>query len=292
MIRIGLNIAEKQAELLRYVQQNSIRQVFIFYPQAFPLPCSLAIETEHIEYADIIMYKFFYRLLEEIDNDCLLVFNECIRTQNRGDLTYNCAHHYCNQTGHKLIFEHFPFIETVQDFMILLDLQNKGRYKGRGFDWEMLQEEDVCSKPHGLSLETLDMAPAPAALEHYEKRKEQLFDNLGNADPDTIPRQLHLFAGNLKKGLLDPGHQYVARNDRFKLSNVTTYRNVARPGEYILIDMPHRRLDMNDFLKRSGLEKLTFINSGLKVDLYYIDQLRQWMERVREFDTKASLYTG
>src|SRR5690554_5464799 len=129
MIRIGLNEEEKRHEVERYTQTHGITQVKVFYPDKFPIDLG----GEHIEYKDIIEYKFFYRLLEEIDQDTLLVFNECLRTQKRSDLTYNCAHHYCNQTPHKIVFEHFPFIESKIDFMILLDFINKGKYKGKGF---------------------------------------------------------------------------------------------------------------------------------------------------------------
>ena len=125
--------------------------------------------------------------LEEIDPNTLLVFNECLRTQKRSDLTYNCAHHYCNQTPHKIVFEYFPFIEDKADFMILLDFLNKGKYKGKGFSWEFLQEEDVQVKPISFTLHTIDMI-APNLM-GYERKKRQLFANLGNSDPDTIPRQ-------------------------------------------------------------------------------------------------------
>jgi hypothetical protein len=127
------------------------------------------------------------------------------------------------------------------------------------------------------------------AVKKYEKKKEQLFADLGNADPDTIPRQLHIFAGNFKKRMIDPGLKYVARNDRFKLPNVTTYKDVEA-RDYIVIDFPHRRIDFNDFLKKSGMRNITFINSGLKVDLYYINEFRQWTERLGEFYAEASLY--
>lgn len=283
MIRIGLNEQEKQREVERYVRENNITQVKVFYPEKFPVD----IDGEHVEYNNIIMYKFFYRLLEEIDPNTLLVFNECLRTQKRSDLTYNCAHHYCNQTPHKIVFEYFPFIEDKADFMILLDFLNKGKYKGKGFSWEFLQEEDVQVKPISFTLHTIDMI-APNLM-GYERKKRQLFANLGNSDPDTIPRQLHIWAGNDKKQMIDPAQRYVARNGRFKMPNVVTYKDVE-PGEYILLDFPHRRIDMNDFLKVTGMTHLRFVNSTLKVDQWYINEFRAWAERLGEFYAKASVY--
>lgn len=291
MIRIGLTLEEKQAEIDQYLKQNEINKIFVFYPAMFPITFDVRedLKIEYIEYKDIIEYKPFYHLLEVIDTKTLLIFNECLRTQNRSDLTYNCAHHYANQTGHKIVFEYFPFIEQNADFMILLDLQTPGKYKGRSFDYQYLQEEDIKANPQHITLETIDLSLSAADIKKYEKKKEQLFDNLGNSEPDTIPRQLHVWAGNLKKSIIDPKLNYVARNARFKLDNVTTYKNIEAK-EYILIDIPHRRIDFNDFLKRTDMQHIYFINSKLKVDLYYISELEHWIERLGEFYAKASLY--
>lgn len=289
MIRIGLSSQEKTVEIDRYLAEHEIKKVFIFYPAKFPLPIDLQVPAEFIEYADIIMYKFFYRLLEEIDDKVLLIFNECLRTQNRSDLTYNCAHHYCNQTPHKIIFECFPFVEDKQDFMILLDFWNKGRYKGKSFDYQFIKDEDIKVKWINMGLVTIDLNLADNDVAKYEVKKEQLFNNLGNGDPDTIPRQLHIFAGGFKKSLIHPDLQYVARNDRFKLPNVTVYKD-AGPGDYTVVDFPHRRVDFNDFLKKSGVTYVNFINSGLKVDLYYINEFEAWVERLNKFYAETSLY--
>lgn len=290
MIRLGLDPAAKETVINHYLRDHEIKKVFVFYPEKFPLAAAIPAPAEHVEYADIIMYKYFYRLLEEIDNQTLLVFNECMRTQNRSDLTYNCAHHYCNQTEHKIVFEHFPFIEDRQDFMILLDLLNKGKYKGKSFDWRFLREEDVKARKHIYRLQTIDLPLSEATKRKYEAKKEQLFDDLGNKEPDTIPRQLHVWSGNLKKGAIEPGLRYIARNDRFKLPNVITYKQ-AGAGDYILIDFAHRRLDLNDFWKQSGMTSVQFINSGLKVDLYYINEFRAWVERLEEFYAQTSLHS-
>jgi hypothetical protein len=286
MIRIGLNSEEKQRVIDGYA---GIERIYVFYPDEFPLPVKTALKIEHVRYTDIIMYEYFYRLLEEIDSKTLLVFNECLRTQNRNDLTYNCAHHYANQTMNVIVFEHFPFIEDVNDFMILLDLQSPGKYKGHSFGWSILKEEDIQAKPQHFSFNTIDLKLTLFDLEKYEAKKKQLFDNLGNADPDTIPRNLHVFAGNFKKSAIVPSQQYVARNDRYKLPNVCTYRN-AGAGSRIILDYPHRRLDFNDFLKVAGLEDILFVNSGLKVDMYYINELKAWLERLEEFYAQTSLY--
>lgn len=289
MIRIGLNSEEKQQVIDDYLSQNRLKKVFVFSYEKFPSQLVFpGVEAEYIGYADIIMYKFFYRLLEEIDDDCLLIFDECMRTQNRSDLTYNCAHHYCNQTSRKIVFEYFPFIEYYNDFMILLDLINKGKYKGKSFRDYFLIDDDIRIKQHHFAVNTIDIPVSELDRKRYEKKKESLFASLGNRDPDTIPRNLHIFTGDLKKPFIEPNKSYVARNSRFNLPNVITYKDVEQK-DYIIIDFPHRRLDFNDFLKRTGMHDIIFLNSTLKVDLYYLNELRAWIERLGEFYAKASL---
>ena len=70
---------------------------------------------------EIIQYKFYYRLLQEIGKDTLLVVNECLRMQNRYDLTYNCLRLFLQQTPHALVFQYLPIIDTIADFMVLFD---------------------------------------------------------------------------------------------------------------------------------------------------------------------------
>lgn len=294
MIRIGLAHHQKQIEVERYLAHHpEINRMFVFYFKKFPVHLQLPedMPVEYVEYADIIEYEYFYRLLEVIDKNTLLVFNECLRTQKRSDLTYNCAHHYANQTRHVIVFEYFPFIENASDFMILADYQTPGKYKGRSFDYQFLHDEDVSCISHELAITSLDCPISPKEIARYEHKKKQLFESLDQGDPDTIPRQLHLFAGNFKKSVIIPWCQYVARNDRFKLPNIRTYKD-AVDSDHIIVDFPHRRIDFNDFLKSTGMHNIQFVNSGLKVDIYYLNELYAWNKRLGEFYAQASVYKG
>lgn len=236
------------------------------------------------------MYKFFYRLLEEIGNDSLIIMDECMRTQNRSELIYNCAHHYLNQTPHKIIFEHFPIIDTKDDFMILLDFENKGRYKGKSFDYIFLQQEDILIKPHKVRMDLLPVEVTEADKAKYEAKRDSLFDNLGSKDPDTVPRTLQLFAGDLKKKVIKPELQYVARNKRFKLDNVFAYDDVDKKGDYVVIDTHYRRLNMNDFLKTTGMEKIKYLCTTLSIDNIIISDFSEWKARLDAIYAQASLY--
>ncbi|MCD3202825.1 hypothetical protein [Clostridium botulinum] len=290
MIRIGLSKLEKEMEIKKYVQQNNIKKVFCFYYKDFPFKYDISCEIEYIEYDDIEMYKFFYRLLEEIDNTSLIIMDECMRTQNRSELIYNCAHHYLNQTPHKIIFEFFPIIENEEDFMILLDFENKGKYKGKSFDYIYLNEEDIQMKPFDIHLETIKVEINEKDTERYEKKKEQLFDTLENKDPNTIPRNLQIFAGTLKKKALNKDVKYVARNKRFKLDNVFTYKTIEANTKYIVIDTHYRRINMNDFIKLTKMNNIKYLTTGLSIDNYIISSFNEWKGRLKNIYAKASLY--
>jgi len=290
MIRIGLGERQKQRVVKEYLKQHDIKKIFCFYFKKFPLKLNVDCEVEYIERADIEMYKYFYRLLEEIDNSSLIIINECMRTQNRSELIYNCAHHYLNQTPHKIIFEHFPIIENKDDFMILLDFENKGKYKGKGFDYNYLKDEDIKIRPHKLKLDIINVPVTDKDLVRYEAKKEQLFANLGNKDPDTIPRALQLFAGDIKKRHIEPDKMYVARNKRFKTDNVLSYQEISGRGDYIIIDTHYRRLDFNDFLKTTGITKIQYLCTPLSIDSVITNEFVEWKARLDAIYAKASIY--
>jgi hypothetical protein len=287
MIYIGLKDNAKRREIAAYVQKHGIKKVFVFYPEKFPLNYK---EARHIEYKEIIMYRTFYPLLEEIGQDSLLVFNEVMRTQKRGDLTYNCAHHYCNQTPHKLVFQNFPFIEDKNDFMILLDLLDKDCWKGKTFDYACLQSDPVQVVPIHIKLKPINVEISDKDQQRYSKKRDSLFDSLGEKEPETIPRALQLFAGDLKKSAIEDSKTYVARNKRFKRDNILTYDDIRKRGDYIVIDTHWRRINMNDFLQVSGLTRVKYLSTVLPIDTHITTEFMKWTARLEAFYAQASLY--
>ena len=289
---INIGSYNKTTTIKKYFKANpKITRIYVFYPEKFKPNIEIeGIDIEYIEYKDIIRYVYFYRLLQEIDNNSLLVFNEIMRTQNRYDLTYNCCHHYCNQTPHKIIFETYPFIDQPEDFMILLDLIDKNKYRGNQFSYEYLNEDWINIAPIHHTLETINLSLESKDINKYNKERDKLFDNIGMKDPDTIPRQLHVWAGQYKKKVINQEKQYVARNARFKNDNIKVYKDIKDNGDYTVIDFPHRRIDFNDFLKTTEIKNIKFINSGLKVDQYYINDLRDWINRLEDFYVEAGVY--
>jgi len=290
MIRIGLGPREKQKVVDKYLGDHEIKKIYCFYFKKFPSKFKVDCEIEYIEYADIEMYKFFYRLLEEVDEKSLIIMDGCLRTQKRSELIYNCAHHYLNQTPHRIVFEFFPIIESKQDFMILLDFENKGKYKGKSFDYVYLQNEDIKIKPFRIKLDTINVEITDKDRERYEKKKEQLFDNLGEKDPDTVPRTLQLLVGDMKRKAIKPDKMYVARNKRFKLGNVKTYDEITKQGDYIVIDTHYRRLNFNDFLKTTKINRVKYLSTILPIDNVIITEFSKWKARLDSIYAQANLY--
>lgn len=290
MIRIGLSHRQKQKEINAYLAKHNIKKIFCFYFKKFPVKYKVDCEIEYIEYADIEMYKYFYRLLEEIDGSGLIIMDGCMRTQNRSELIYNCAHHYLGQTPHRIVFEYFPIIDTKDDFMILLDFENKGKYKGKSFDYIYLQQEDIKIRPRKVKLVPVNVEITKKDTERYEKKKEQLFDNLGDKDPDTIPRNLQILAGDIKRKAINDTGLYVARNQRFKLENVKSYQDITAQGSYTIIDTHYRRLNMNDFLKITGMNRIEYLCTTLSIDTVIINEFVEWKARLDAIYAQASVY--
>lgn len=244
--------------------------------------------TEYVEYSDIIMYKYFYRLLEEIDNDTLVVVDNCLRTRNRNDLTYNCLKHYLNQTQHRLILNDLPFIEDVSDTMILADLNAPGKYKGVGFSADVLP--DLRVQPIHFQFSEIMYSCTDKQVQEYIKQKEKLFDTLGNKDPDTIPRALQIVTGNFKKVLVEADKSYIARNKRHGLSNVYSYADDIKSGDYIVIDTHYSRMHMIDFLLTSEMTDIRYLSTELGIDRYIASDFRDWIKRLEGFYAQTNLY--
>ena len=282
-INIGFSIEEKKQRIHEYLKQYpEVKQIVFFHPDK-ENPINIeGIDVEYRTWSDIIMYKYFYPLLEKIDHSTLLIFDELSRTKKRNDLTYNCAHHYGNQTDKIIVFQYLPVIDNPEDFMILMDYAFPNRYKGQKFSSEMLNSASIEIKPVSISLKSIDIDVTDDISEKYEQEKERLFETLGNKDPDTIPRQLHIWCGTAKKQSIKPDDLYIARNARFKKTNVCDYNTDKKSDQYTVIDFPVRRLQFIDFLRRTGVKNIQFLNSGLSVDRYYYGDYSNWLSQIRE----------
>lgn len=290
-IQIGLNQSQKEDVVRRYLEEHGEITNIVYFRsgEAKPIRFPEGIHLESREYADAIMYKYFYPLLENINERYLIVYDGMLRTLKRNDLTYNCCCHYNNQTPNVLVFQYFPMAQDPDDYMILVDLATRCRYRAGKISGEYIKMAQM--KPVHIHMSVHRIKPTENQVQEYEARKNELFEKIGNKDPNTIPRSLHMWAGSkIKKSAIYADHMYVARNSRFKKENVFEYKTAGESKEYFILDFPIRVMQFTDFLERSGPTDLTFIHSGLPVDDVYYQKYMDILEKMEGIYAQADLY--
>lgn len=274
------------------MRDNALEHVFVFAPRrlrpAWAPEQMTTPETEadgraglFIDWPDVIRYRFFYRLLQVVDQKTLLVFWEMLRHQNRHELAYNCLRNFANQTRHTLAFQTLPIIDTWDDFAILFDLDTGSRWKRENVTPEMVREHAAVRVCDDLSPSFCRVeAPVPAPmLEAYAKEKRALVDGIGTKDPHTIPRTLHLMAGKERAAVVSAPH--LVRNGRLRRG--ATYGDVeAGEGPFSVVDLPHNFIDFSDVVTLTRQTRFDVAVSPLKVDGWYFDRYAQWARRVAD----------
>lgn len=298
-IYLGYPVTEKQQIVADYRAAHAIGKVVVIAPERFPLAVP---DADQVNYADVIMYVTFYRLLQEIDRDTLVVLHECLRTQNRYDLAYNCIRNYLNRTPHVLVFQTLPQIDAAEDFMVLFDWATGSRWKRRHFDPELIRSEaQVHVQEWPVAFSRIAVPTSLATRVKYEQERERLFAKLGARDPHTLPRNLYLLGGRDKYAWLNaydddqPGlfadpddqRQYVARNKRLGNGRIVTYDDVQPGAVYTVLEFPHRFIDWCDFVTYTGQAASDVLVAELRVDQWYWERYTAWGARIH--DTYASL---
>lgn len=278
MICIGYNNNEKVEIVRDFIASNSVHRVFIFHPE--DRICDYGIDAEYITYKNLIEYEFFYRVLQETDKHTLIIVDECLRTQNRNDLTYNCLRHFINQSGYEIVFQYLPIIDNIEDFMILFDFDTKSRWKREKFSKYLLQESEIRVNRLDLVFEEQTITCTEKTKSQYIKEKKKLFENIGLKDPHTIPRNLYLISGKEKTTCVNSEAKYIGRNNRFKLENMFTYKQPIPVGEYVVFEFPHNFIDFTDFLYFSKQTKIPVITTDLKVEQWYLVRYNNWLKNL------------
>lgn len=281
MIYLGLNNQQKTAVVSDYIAAHGIRKVFALAPEKFRTEFS-SLLVEHLEYKQIIEYKPFYRLLQEIDQSTLVIINECMRTQNRYDLTYNCIRNYLNQTGHQIIFQYFPFISTVEDFMILFDFDTRSRWKREAFKPALLPQAKIQVQRRDIQITPETILVSEKDKARYQVEKERLIKNIGLKDPHTIPRNLYLMSGKAKLANIDLAQVYIGRNNRFKVERMRTYKENDYQDRYTVFEFCHNHIDFADFAALSKQQEFTAMTTDLKVDQWYLARYQEWAQRLSD----------
>lgn len=282
MIALGLDDQAKRAEIAAHQARHDITKTFTISPKHAVLDGA----WEHIPYEESFWYKYYYRLLQTIDKRTLLVINECARSRNRHELVFNCIRQYAHQTPHVLVFQHLPFIDTWEDFGVLFDFATKSMWKREKVTQAMLSEAQIRVEPMLPELRPIAVPVDAKTAASYAREKAALLAEVRgdpSKDPHNIPRNLYLLGGKAKLAHVDPARSYVGRNTRFKLPNLSTYREERYDrGPYTVFELPHNFIDFTDFLFLSRQRSLDVLVAELKVDRWYLDRYQAWVGRLRE----------
>lgn len=281
MIYLGFN--NKQEIINNYIKKNNIQKVFILSPKKFYFDY----DKEFIEWNDIIRYKIFYRLLQEINKETLIIINECLRKQNRYDLTYNCMRHFLNQTNHQIIFQYLPIINNFDDFFILFDFDTRTKWKGQK-NKELLKNIRIEKNIINIKLNKIEIQTDQKIKEHYKKEKEKLINNIGLKEPDTIPRNLYLLSGKSKISYTNQNNLffkndnifYIGRNNRFKIKNFQTFKEDKYKEKYTVFEFCHNYIDFIDFLSLSKQINFNVLCCDLKIDNWYFERYNNWIKEL------------
>ena len=281
MIRLGFLPNEKAASIASYAADHDIKKIVICSPKKFEFDISsVQVQVQWVDWPEIIMYRTFYPLLQEIDARTLVVVNECLRTQDRYDLTYNCIRHYLNQAGHVQVFQWLPCIDTMQDFMTLFDFATGSRWKRTAWDID---------PPEPVPMEIIERTPVITAIEakttgtlraQYQAERDKLLGSLGAKDPHTLPRNLLMVGAKARAASAPPFTALLGRNTK---TGAAPYKADAYPDTpYTVLELPHAFGDLADVSSLSGQTNFNVLACDLKADRWYIERYAQWAQRIAD----------
>jgi hypothetical protein len=299
VIYLGLTGAEKADAIRAYVAEHRPGKVYVISPRRFQIPGWTEEMTEpetecdgtrrlFIDWPSVIKYRYYYRLLQEINGDTLVVINEGLRTQNRHDLAYNCIRNYLNQTQHVLVFNTLPIIDQPDDVMVLIDWTTRSRWRREPFSPAMLSEVRVRVRALVPSFEAIHVQVDAKTRTIYAAEKDRLLAEVradGDKDPHVLPRNLALVSGRAKLAARSSDRRYLGRNDRFKVPGLETYREVATEGQRTLFELPHNVIDYADALAITRAPHAPVLVADLPADRWYFERAQGWARRARDAAT-------
>lgn len=204
MKHIYIGEQDKEKIINEYIKQNEIEKVYVFGDK---LDFDLSIKNECIKYADTIRYKYFYRLLQEINKKSLIVFNECLKNSNRYNLNYNCLRRYVLQTNNVLIFNYYPIVREEKDFMILYDMIQNNPFLKEKYEY-VTKFKGVTLGKFDFIVNKTEITVDDEYVTEYEKKKEEVIKQV-RKDADIIPRRLLKYSESVNK-------KYINKFDSMK----------------------------------------------------------------------------
>lgn len=195
MGKIYIGECDKLNIIKEYTKKNDIDKIFVFGDD-IDLD-NIEIPTETIKFSSLIEYRYYYRLLQEVNIKTLIIINECLRRVNRYELTYNCIRHYLMNKPHRLIFNYLPIKEEARDFAILYDFNLDNPFLKDKYEW-ITDFSNVVVGEISVDLNVQEITIADEYCQQYEEEKEKVFNNVGK-NVNSIPSKLLTFSEKVNK---------------------------------------------------------------------------------------------
>lgn len=279
----------KQEIIDEYIDDHDIKKVLVVFSKETKTNYDFSIPIEEVEYHDAIEYVYYYHLLEYVDKWTLVVIDNCLKDKHRNALENNCINTISNNSPHHLVFNYLPIVNDITDFMVLMDFNEKARHHIEQFRPNMICEDDVMVKEVPMSFDFIEIEVDDKDFAKYEKKKKSLFDGLGRTgDPDVVPNNLSLLAGDVRASRMDlTDGIYLARNQRFKSENVKTYKDMIMGR---IIDFPIKRMELVNLITNTKQTDIEVTTSKLKIDVWKKNDYNNWTKKLVEFYGYANLY--
>lgn len=304
LIGIGYSQQEKEKAVREYLKENPEVKHIVYYVPA-------GLKRIDIDFPDVWNETFYSsitsnlgsRLWEVVDESFLFIYDECMRVKKRTDLTYNSFHLFQHHSEHAIVFETFPMIDDPDDFMILVDMAYPNMYIQSRVTPDVIELADI--KPYEVKFEPVSIETTEEQKAAYEIETNRMFDELGNKDPNTIPRNLALWVGTTcKKNHIDSSKINIARNGRFKTKTYKDYsvydngtyasmpfsehekhsytREFEPAEEVTIIDFPVKTRELMDLIKFSGAHTVKVMTTDLKIDAVMYEQHAAIFQKMKE----------
>ena len=190
----------KEAFIGRYDIPETLERLGLSGRKLYVAGDSVPLEGYQISFKEVIMYKHYFPWLQELSPDTVLVLNNCLKKSMFGCLEYNCIRHYCQQSGHVLVFSPLPLIHSIEDFKILRSFivpnpflkefdNDYSRVHANFKIFYSVEEVKLDAKVH----EKYEALKAGLLAECQEKAERAVICNT-----DIIPRRLLRFAEKYK----------------------------------------------------------------------------------------------
>lgn len=241
----------KKEEKIRIINKNLRDKIVFISPKTDFLQFNRE-DVYYINYSDLILYKHYNKLLQELSKDHLLVLNECLRGKD-STLHNNCLRLYANQSGKVLYFNTFPVIDRSRDFLTMINVCTGTKNKYLTIDHV---DEPIVYRKKIPKFDIVDLVLTESDLEEHINFKNTVIDNFDfSKKPSTIITAIQKNLSTIKK--------------RYMIKGVD-------------VEIPQHNIKLLDKLKKRNI---SFLKSNAGIDTFILEnkfKILQEMEKVYE----------